>query len=147
MICTFFGHRYVAESIQPVLRSTLIDLIENKNTTLFYVGNHGGFDAMVYRVLRELAAIYPISYYVVLAYMPQKRNPWDTTDYSVTLLPEGVETVPRQFAIIYRNKWMLRQADYVVTYVTSHIGSGAAKFKTMGMKWGKTVIELADTEE
>ena len=72
MTCTFFGHRFVPQKIEPTLRSTLIDLIENHCVELFYVGNHGDFDAMVRRALRELSAEYPIKYHVVLAYM--RRN-------------------------------------------------------------------------
>ena len=53
MTCTFFGHRFVPQKIEPTLRSTLIDLIENHGVDLFYVGNHGDFDAMVHRVLRD----------------------------------------------------------------------------------------------
>ena len=62
MTCTFFGHRIVPKEIEPTLRSTLIDLIINHNVKLFYVGNHGGFDAMVRRVLKSLSAEYPIKY-------------------------------------------------------------------------------------
>ena len=60
MTCTFFGHRIVPNEIEPTLRSTLIDLIDNHDVDLFYVGNHGGFDAMVHKVLKELSAIYAI---------------------------------------------------------------------------------------
>ena len=35
MICTFFGHRFVPQKIEPTLRSTLIDLIENHGADLF----------------------------------------------------------------------------------------------------------------
>ena len=129
MTCTFFRHRYVPQKIEPTLRSTLIDLIENQDVNLFYVGNHGEFDAMVRRVLRELSTKYPISYNVVLAYIPYKRNEFDTADYSDTILPEGIETVPKRFAINYRNKWMIEQSDFVVTYVVHDGGSGAAQFK------------------
>ena len=31
MVCTFFGHKDTPKEIEPTLRSTLIDLIENKN--------------------------------------------------------------------------------------------------------------------
>ena len=55
MTCIFFGHRYVQKEIEPMLRSTLIDLIDNHDCRLFYVGNQGGFDAMVTRVLWELS--------------------------------------------------------------------------------------------
>jgi len=143
MTCTFFGHRYVPQKIEPTLRSTLIDLIENHGVDLFYVGNHGEFDAMVRRALRELSAKYPIKYYVVLAYMPEKQDEYLLTDYSDTILPEGIETAPKRFAISYRNRWMIEQSDFVVTYVVHDAASGAAQFKKLAERKGKTVIELS----
>ena len=142
LTCTFFGHKYAPDSMEPVLRSVLIELIDKEGTDLFYVGNQGAFDAMVRRVLRDLSKRYPITYHVVLAYMPQKSDPLDPTDYSDTILPEGVENVPQRFAISFRNRWMVERADVVVTYVTHEIGSCAAQFKNLAEKWGKTVIEL-----
>lgn len=47
MICTFFGHKDTPQNILPVLRTVIIDLIQNKNVDLFYVGNNGNFDFMV----------------------------------------------------------------------------------------------------
>lgn len=146
MTCTFFGHRFVPQKIEPTLWSTLIDLIENHGVDLFYVGNHGDFDAMVRRVLRELSAKYPIRYSVVLAYMPEKKGEFDTADYSNTILPEGIEAVPKRFAINYRNKWMIEQSDIVVTYVVHAAVSGAAQFKKLAERRGKTVIELSFTD-
>ncbi|MBR2886165.1 MAG: hypothetical protein IKB93_15475 [Clostridia bacterium] len=135
---TFFGHRDTPKETEPALRLTLIDLIENKNATVFYVGNHGKFDVMVRRQLEDLSKIYPIKYYIVLAYMPGKNDKPD--EHSI--LPEGIETVPRRFAINYRNKWMLGKSDIVVTYVTRKFG-GAWKFKQMAEKKRKTTINLS----
>ena len=59
MTCTFFGHRYVQKEIEPMLRSTLIDLIDNHDCSLFFVGNQGEFDAMVTGILFELSDRYP----------------------------------------------------------------------------------------
>ncbi len=141
MICTFFGHRYVPKEIEPMLRSTLIDLIENHDCRLFYVGNHGGFDAMVTRVLRELSDCYPIRAYTVLAYLPAGEID-SSEDILPTVLPEGIETVPRRFAISFRNRWMIMQSDIVVTHVTNHVASGAAQFKALAEKQGKMVLNL-----
>ena len=143
MTCTFFGHRYVSQKIEPTLRSTLIDLIENQGVNMFYVGNHGEFDTMVHRVLRELSAKYPIRYRVVLAYIPEKQDEYQLTDYSDTILPEGIETVIKRFAINYRNKWMIEQSDYVVTYVVHDAASGAAQFKKLAERKGVKVISVA----
>ena len=141
MTVTFFGHKDTPKEIEPTLRATLVDLIENHGATEFYVGNNGNFDTMVRRQLENLSQTYPITYNVVLAYLPTKKNEYE--DHSNTILPEGIETVPKRFAISYRNKWMVEQSDVVVTYVTHSFG-GAAQFKTMAERQGKTVIELSE---
>lgn len=51
--CTFFGHRDCPDTIKPRLREVLVDLIENHNMDMFYVGNQGHFDAIVRGVLRD----------------------------------------------------------------------------------------------
>lgn len=138
--CTFFGHRACPDSIKPMLRSTLIDLIMNHDVDMFYVGNQGQYDTITRRVLRELQEEYPqISYAVVLAYMPGKQTEYD--DYSDTILPEGIESVHPRYAISWRNDWMLQQSDYVITYVT-HQWGGAAQFTRKAAKQMKTVINL-----
>lgn len=139
--CTFFGHRDCPSSMKPKLREVLIDLIENRAVDMFYVGRQGSFDAMVRSVLKELITLYPhINYAVVLERMPQKRDELD--DFSDTMLPEGIETVHPRFAISWRNKWMLKQSDYVVTYIT-HSRGGAAQFAEMATRKGKTVINIS----
>ena len=56
---------------------------------------------------------------------------------------DGIETVPRRYAVCYRNRWMIRRSDYVITHVSSPVGSGAAKFKDLAEKQGKTVNRAA----
>ena len=136
---TFFGHRDTPKETEPALRLTLIDLIENKNATLFYVGNHGNFDAMVRHQLEDLSQTYPITYSVVLAYLPTEKNKYD--NLTNTIYPEGLENIPKRFAISYRNKWMIQQADTVVSYVIRTYG-GAAQFKELAERLDKTVFEL-----
>lgn len=124
--CTFFGHRDSPETIKPRLREVVKDLVVNQGVEMFYVGHQGQFDAMVRSVLRELKEAYPQTHYaVVLAYIPGKRNEYD--DYSDTMLPEGIESIHPHYAISWRNNWMLRQSDYVVTYIT-HEWGGAAQY-------------------
>ena len=138
--CTFFGHRDCPDTIKPRLREVLVDLIENHNVDMFYVGNQGHFDAIVRGVLRDLQHEYPqIHYAVVLAYMPGKKTEYD--DYSNTMLPEGIESVHPQYAISWRNNWMLKQSDYVVTYIT-HSWGGAYTFARRAIRQFKHVIYL-----
>ena len=137
--CTFFGHHDCPSSIKPKLREVLIDLIENYSVDMFYVGQQGAFDGMVRSVLKELVLVYPyIRYAAVLERLPPKRDEFDTRDYSDTMLPEGIETVHPRFAISWRNKWMINQSDYVVTYIT-HSWGGAAQFAEIAERQKKKV--------
>ena len=139
--CTFFGHRECPDSVNTKLREVLIDLISNHDVDMFYVGSQGRFDVIVRGVLRELKKEYPqINYAVVLAYIPRKQTEYD--DNSDTMLPEGIESVHPRYAISWRNKWMIKQSDYVVTYTTRFWG-GAAQFAEMAKHLMKTVINLA----
>ena len=141
MVCTFFGHKDTPKEIEPILRSTLVDLIKNKNVTIFYVGNNGNFDLMVRHQLEELSKTYSITYSVVLAYLPTEKNKYD--NLSNTIYPEGIESAPKRFAISLRNKWMIEQSDIVVTYVTHNFG-GAAQFKELAKKRRKIIIKLSE---
>lgn len=139
-ICTFFGHRDCPQTIEPKLRQALRDLIMEKGVDCFYVGNQGAFDALVRKNLRELAQEYPqMRYAVVLAYLPRKNH----GDFSDTLLPDGIESIPPRYAISWRNEWMLHQADFVITYI-NHGWGGAAKYAQKAVRLKKNVIPLGD---
>ncbi len=143
MVCTFFGHRETEQEIVPLLKSTLIDLIENKETTVFLVGNNGNFDTFVRTILKDLSYTYPrIKYFVVLAYRPIEKNKNPSFDFSDTIYPDILANTPKRYAIDRRNRWMIEKSDYVVTYVKYH--GGAAKFKTLAEKRGKVVLDLVD---
>ena len=138
MVCAFFGHRDAPIEIRDKIKETVINLIKERDVTEFYVGNNGDFDRMALSVLKELSGMYPqISYYVVYAYLPEKGG----EDFEHTIYPEGIETVPKRFAIDYRNRWIVGQADIVVAYVGRSFG-GAAKFVDMTKRQGKDVINL-----
>ena len=139
--CTFFGHRDCPATIRPRLRAVLVELIVRYGVDRFYVGRQGCFDAMAHSVLRELAEVYPhISYAVVLERLPGSREKavWDFFD---SIFPEGLENAPPRFAISRRNEWMLKQADFVVAYIT-HSWGGAAQFADKARRQGKTVLNL-----
>lgn len=139
--CTFFGHRDCPETIKSALHS-VIELLIAEGVTTFYVGNHGQFDTYVRGALGKLKKKYPhVDYAVVLAYLPTAGK-----ENGDTIYPEGMEMGPPRFAIERRNRWMLRQAEVVVTYVRYTWG-GAYKFKSAAEKQGKRVIELWSQEE
>ncbi|MBQ8135116.1 MAG: hypothetical protein IJ192_12040 [Clostridia bacterium] len=140
--CCFFGHREVMHNIRPRLTAIIEKLITEEGVTEFYVGNQGQFDSMVFYVLKELKAKYPkIRYTVVLAYMPDEhiRELYGED----TLFPDGLETVPKRFAISKRNDWMIQQSGIAVCYVHKVTG-GAVKFRDKAGNKGLRVIDVLD---
>ena len=140
MKCTFFGHRDCPNNIKDYLERIIVELITENNVDTFYIGNQGNLDAMARVVLNRLKTAHPnIKIYTVLAYL---RDADKCLDYGKTILPEGFENVPLRFAIDFRNRWMVKQSDYVVSYVTRDFG-GAHKFYQLAQKQNKTVINIA----
>ena len=143
VVCSFFGHKDTPSSVYPRLVDTIKDLIMNHGVDGFFVGNQGSFDSMVLKALRELKQMYPHIYYnVVLAYMPGEKQGFNFYEPTETFLPEGIESVPRRFAISWGNKWMVRESQIVVCYIT-HSWGGAVQFVEYAEKQGKKTINLA----
>lgn len=139
--CCFFGHKDTPPDVKSALYAAIEELITEHGVEVFYVGNHGNFDAYVRFALRQLRKKYPhIRYAVVLAYMPGEVSEYDA-DHSDTMLPEGIEEVHPRYAIDWRNRWMLRQSQYVICYIHHHWG-GAAKYVQASQRQGKTAINL-----
>ena len=117
-----------------------IRLLFDAYVTAFYVGHQGQFDGIVYSVLKELKAKYPqIRYTVVLAYMPDE---YIKEVYGEdTLFPDGMENVPKKFAISKRNDWMIQQSGFAMYYVYKITG-GAAKFREKAGKRGLQIIDV-----
>lgn len=137
MICTFFGHRDAPAEIGNKIEFEIEKLIQEHSVTHFYIGNNGNFDNMALQAILKVKRKYNnINYEIVLAYMPT-----ETVDYN-TLFPEGIENIPKRFAICFRNKWMIKHSDYIIAYVDRTFG-GAYQNVTYAQRQGKTVINLS----
>ena len=138
--CCFFGHSEVTHNIKPKLTAVIEKLITEEDVTEFYIGHQGQFDIMVYSVLKELKAKYQqIRYTVVIAYMPDEHI--KEVYGKDTLFPDGLETVPKRFAISKRNDWMIQQSGFAICYVHKITG-GAVKFREKAEKRKLQIIDL-----
>lgn len=139
MTCCFFGHRDTPSFIQAELKELLKELIEKEGVDRFLVGNEGGFDQTVAKMLCNLKKEYPqIRCYTVLAYINRSNNNESLLE---TIYPEGLEFTPPRFCIDRRNRWMLKESGAVVGYVCHSIG-GAARFFSLAQKQGKKCFNL-----
>lgn len=142
-VCSFCGHGTVPESIRPSLSAAVTEMITVNGVTQFYLGNHGQFDSMVLSELNQAKIKYPhIRFSVVLAYMPGKREEFASVSEMDTVYPEGLETVPRRFAISYRNRWMVDHSDYMVAYVNHDFG-GAVQTLHYAEKRKLKIVNIA----
>ena len=144
--CTFFGHKDTPTTVEPLLRSVLLDFINKRQVSSFYVGNNGNFDCMVKNTLQGLQQAYPhIQYAVIPAYPPTETKRKDQTDPSPIFFPPILENTPPRAAIPQRNRWMLERSDYVITYIT-HAWGNAAQYQRLAEKKRKIALNLANED-
>ena len=115
--CFFIGHREASDELFPLLRQTVENHITMYGVTAFTVGRYGGFDALAARAVISLKQQYPhITLSLLLPYHPAERPievpcGFDSTDY-----PTGQEYVPRRYAIVRANRYMVDHVDYLIAY-------------------------------
>ena len=142
MICSFFGHRKVNENIYRDLEEEIRSIIIYTNEEIvFYVGNKGSFDFIVQIILKNMIGEYPgIKAYVVLDGLPNERE----KDLPLeTIVPEGIEEIPKRFAMSFRNKWMIEKCDIAIVFCTD-CASNTRKHIDMLKKKRKAIINIAD---
>lgn len=141
MIVSFFGHKDTPSSVKPLLEQTVQQLIKENEQITFLVGTHGAFDLMAQSVLAQALCDNPrIICHIVLLYIPVETN---VRRYALpTLVPEGIESVPKRFSISFRNNYMVNECDAAVCYIT-HDWGGAAQFVEKARKKKKIIINLA----
>ena len=138
MTCTFFGHRYISGNIEERLRYIIMEQINFRGVDTFYVGTHGEFDRLVRKVLKEITKDYvDIRYYVVLSGVPTRG-----IEYENSIVPDGIEDVPPRAGIVYRNEWMIKRSDIVISYIDHTAASEAARFTELAKKLNKTVVSI-----
>ena len=139
MIITFCGHSKLIEqnTIRAHLTRELRTLLEHGNHK-FYLGGYGDFDLLAAKALYELKQEYSETESIlILPYLDRKV---DASLYDSTIYPP-LETVPKRYAISRRNKWMVEQADMVITCV-DHDWGGASKTLEYAVKKGLRIINL-----
>ena len=116
--CFFIGHREADERLLPRIIDTIERLITEENVSFFYVGGYGGFDRIAGAAVKQAKKQHPnIVLKLVLPYHPAERPIEAPARYDGTYYPEGLENVPRQYAILRANKILVETSDWLVCYV------------------------------
>lgn len=140
-ICTFFGHRELERDISIDLEAAIRQMIEKQGITVFWSGGYGAFDSKAAFMVHKLKKEYPhITIILILAYLPKSKDRISEI-YDDSIYPEGLEIVPKRFAISKRNRWMAEQCDAVIAYV-NHTYGGAWQAYQLAQKQQKKCRNL-----
>ncbi len=141
--CFFIGHRDAPGSLLPVVRKAVENMIRNEGVHDFYVGSRGNFDRLAAAAVRELMETYPqVCLYRVLAYLPGEEDDLLSEGFSGMVYPEGLETVPRRFAISRANRAMVDSCQFLIAYAPHEVGN-ARKVAEYARGKGRRVIEVS----
>ena len=146
MIITFCGHSncLFSDEEKEKLKQLLIKEIRKNPTCKFYLGGYGDFDSLCLRTLRELKTDFPdIELLFITPYLDKNYSKLELAKYYYDdVIFPPIENVPRKFAILKRNEWMVDSADLVIAYVKYSWG-GAAKTLEHAKRKKKPIINIA----
>ena len=116
--CFFMGHREADERLLPRLELEIDRLIQEDNVRYFYVGGYGGFDRIAAAAVKRAKQKNPdITLMLVLPYHPAERAVPTPDGFDGSYHPEGLENIPRRYAIVRTNQIMVNTCDWLVCYV------------------------------
>ena len=150
MIITFCGHANFCktEEYEQKMLAFLRETVADQPAEL-HLGGYGNFDRFAYDCCKKYKKDHPnVSLVLVTPYLTidyqQNHLKQQETKYDYILYPD-IEDKPKRYAIVYRNKYMVEKADYVIAYVQHHRG-GAYQTYRYAQRKGKKIFNLADFE-
>ena len=127
MVISFCGHSTFIKT--PEIEEQLLSILESQvgdEPADFYLGGYGSFDSFARECCRKYQSEHPKAKLVLITpYMTiehQKNHLAYQKDYYDAIVYPEIEDKPLKFAISYRNKWMVEQADLVIAYVNHNSG-------------------------
>ena len=140
--CFFIGHRETMGDVYPQLEAAIEQHITQFGVREFIVGNYGGFDRVVARALAAAKARHPeITLLLLVPYHPAERPTETPSGFDSTYYPPDMEQVPRKFAIVRANRYVVEHVDYLIAYVW-HPASNARDLMEYASKRGVGITNL-----
>ena len=148
MIITFCGHSdfLFSDEIKQQLKNIILSEISKNPTCKFYLGGYGDFDSLCLRTLRELKTDFPdIELLFITPYLDKNYSKLEFAKYHYDdVIFPPLESVPRKFAILKRNEWMVEEADLFIAYV-KYTWGGAAKTLEYAKRKKVPIINIAQS--
>ncbi len=148
MIITFCGHsdfKTTEEYTQKLL--TLLEQRIGDTPAELFLGGYGNFDSFAFECAKKYKEAHPsVSLIFVTPYMTldyqRTRLVHEKKRYDSIIYPH-IEDKPLKYAISYRNRYMVEQADLLICYLT-HTWGGAYRTYRYARAKGKCILNLAE---
>ena len=137
--CFFIGHRDTSEDIYPVLEAEVERYIAEYGVDEFIVGHYGHFDRMATRAVKAAKANHPDVRLTLL--MPYLNNMPLPEGFDGAVYPDGLEAVPKRYAISQANRAMNDACDYLIVFVAYGFGN-AYQFLEYAKKRNKQIVNI-----
>ena len=148
MIVTFCGHAQFqrTEAYEHKILAILEEKVGKQNADI-YLGGYGNFDSFAYDCCKKYKNNHPnVSITLVTPYLTveyqKKHLDYEKSRYDSIIYPE-IEDKPKKYAIIYRNRYMVQKADFLIAYITHNWG-GAYKMYQYSKRMKKLVFNIYD---
>ena len=120
--CFMFGHADCPDDMLPKIEAAIEEFYVRQGVSVFYVGDRGRFDSLAATAVKRAKLSHPdIQLYLLHAFHPGGRAVNLTAGFDPSYYPP-LEGVPRQYAIVRANKFMIGCADSLICYV-KHLGN------------------------
>ena len=146
--CFFIGHRDAPETLRPLLNEAVERHITAYGVTDFVVGHYGRFDVMAARAVRESKQRHPeVTLTLLIPYYPFQGLKELSQDFDATFYPPDMETVPKPYAIVRANEYMIRASDYLICYDRGQIGKTRDYIEIARQRERKGLIRIENLAE
>lgn len=115
--CFLFGHSDTPEEVRQRIEAAVERLYREQDVRLFYVGGYGAFDRLAASAVKSVKGKIPeVELYFVTPYHPTER-PCELPPGFDGIFYPPLENVPRQYAIVRANRYMIATSDAIICYV------------------------------
>lgn len=142
-----FGHRDCPTFVSEGIFDAAEDYIKQfpGEDIRFIVGHRGDFDLVATYMLIVVKKMYTqVTLQKLIAYYDPIKHLYYPDEIDGTIFPEGLETVPKPFAIVKANNIMVNSCDAVICYVLRK-GSNTYKLLRKAQRRGIPIVNLAET--
>ena len=146
MIIAFCGHSNYVQNIHD--KEKILNILEieaGEAPCEIFLGGYGGFDAFAFQCVKEFKRSHSnAKLSLVTPYLKKKKDFLQAGEFDSVIYP-NLEHVPPRYAISHRNRWMIGQADVVISHVSHQYGGAYAMYLVAKQK-AKKIYNLGSLQ-